>query len=176
MQRRGVIEESHSPWSSPVVLVRKNGDLRSCVDYRKLNNVKRRDCFPLLQIDDILDTLAGAKWFSTLDLKRGYWQVDLHPDYNKTAFSAVQGLWPCMVTPFGLCNARATFERLMETVLRGLTYESCLVCLDDVIVIGSTFPEHLLNLRKGLQRFREAFLSPSNDTEFAYAHFKSIYD
>jgi hypothetical protein len=156
MQRRGVIEESNSPWSSPVVLVRKNGDLRFCVDYRKINYVTRTHCFPLSQVDDTLDTLAGAKWFSTLDLKRRFWQVDLYPDdKEKTAFSTVQGLWEFMVTPFGLCNAPATFERLLETVSRGLTYESRLVYLGDVIVFGSTFPQHLLNLRKVLQRFRE---------------------
>jgi hypothetical protein len=81
MRRRGVIEESDSPWSSPVVLVRKkNGDLSFCGDYRKLNDVTRKDCLPLPWIDDTLDTLAGAKWFSTLDLKSGYWQLDLHMD------------------------------------------------------------------------------------------------
>jgi hypothetical protein len=81
MQRREVIEESDSPWSSPDVLVRKkNGELRFCVDYRKLNDVTKKDCFPLPRIDDTLDTLAGANWFSTLDLKSGYWQVDVHPD------------------------------------------------------------------------------------------------
>jgi hypothetical protein len=120
-QRRGIIGESDSPWSFPVVLVRKkNGELRFCVDYRRLNNLTKKDCFPLPRIDDTLDKLAGAKWFSTLDLKSGYWQVDVHPDdREETAFSAGQGLWP-----FGLCNVPATLERLMETVLRGLTYNS----------------------------------------------------
>jgi hypothetical protein len=131
MQRHGVIEESESPWSSPVVLVRKkNGELRFCVDYRKLNDVTKKGCFPLHRIDDTLDTLAGAKWFSTLGLKSGYWQVDVHPDdKEKTAFSTGQGLWHFTVIPFGLCNALATFERLIETVLRGLTYNACLVYL-----------------------------------------------
>jgi hypothetical protein len=112
MQRRGVIEESESTWSSPVVLVRKkNGELRLCVDYRKLNEVTRKD-FPLPRIDDTLDTLAGAKWYSNLDVKSGYWQVDVHPDdKEKTAFSSGQGLWQFTVMPFGLCNAAATFER-----------------------------------------------------------------
>jgi hypothetical protein len=110
MQRSGVIEDSDGPWSSPVVLIRKNWDLRFCVDYRKLNDYSRKGNFPLPRIDDTLDTLAGAKWFSTLDLKSGYWQVNLHAD-KKTSFSMGQGLWQFTVTLFGLCNARAIFER-----------------------------------------------------------------
>jgi hypothetical protein len=148
MQRRGVI-----------VLVRKNGELRFCVDYRKLNDDTKKDCFPLPRIDDTLDTLAGDNWFSSLDLKSGYWQVDVHPDdKEKTALSTGQELWQLTVMPCGLCNATAIFERIMETVLRCLTYDSCLVYLDDVIVIGRTFKEHLLILRKVFQRFREARL------------------
>jgi hypothetical protein len=144
----------------PVVLVRKkNGELRFCVDYRKLNDVTKKDCFPIPRIDDTLDTLAGANWFSTLDLKSGYWQVDVHPDdKEKTAISTGHGLWQFTVMLFGLCNGPATFERRMETVLRGHIYDSCLVYLDDEIVIGRTFHEHLTNLRKVFQRFREARL------------------
>jgi hypothetical protein len=162
MKRKGVIEESEGTWSSPVVLVRKkNGDLRFCVDYRKLNDVTKKDCFPLPRINDTLDTLAGAKWFSTLDLKSGYWQVALHPDdKEKTAFSTGQGLWQFTVMLFGVCNAPATFERLMESVLRGLIYDGCLVYLDDIIIIGRTFQEHLDNLRKVFQRLRGAHLNP----------------
>jgi hypothetical protein len=97
------------------------------VDDRKLNDVTKKDCFPSPRLDDTLDTLARAKWFSTLDLKSGYRQVDLHP-YNKgkTAFSMGQGLWQFTVMAFGLWNAPATFERLMENILRSLmSHVSC---------------------------------------------------
>jgi hypothetical protein len=104
--------------------------------------------------------LAEAKWFSTVDMKSGHCQVDLHDlhtdDEQKTAFSTGQMLWQFTIMPFGLCNAPATSERLMETALRGLTYDSCFVYLNDVVVIGIIFQEHLLNLRKLFRRLREA--------------------
>ncbi|GBN65239.1 Retrovirus-related Pol polyprotein from transposon 297 [Araneus ventricosus] len=127
MVDNGIIEESSGPWASPIVLVKKkDGSTHFCIDYRKLNEITIKDSYPLPRIDDILDALNGSQWFSTLDLKSGYWQVEIQPeDKGKTAFTTGQGLWQFKVMPFGLCNAPATFERLMETVLRGLTSEAC---------------------------------------------------
>ena len=120
MKGKGVIEESDSPWSSPMVLVwKKNGSLHFCMDYTTMNDAMKKDFFPHPRIDDILDMLGGAKWFSTLDLKSGYWQVALHlKGKERTAFSTRQGLWQFTVMLFGLCNAPATFDQLMESVLR----------------------------------------------------------
>ena len=160
MHNAGVIEPSSSPWASPVVLVRKkDGTTRFCVDYRKLNHVTKKDSYPLPRIDDTLEALAGAKWFSSLDLKSGYWQVELHPDdKEKTAFTAGRGLWQFRVMPFGLCNAPATFERLMEQILTGLPLTVCLVYLDDILVPGRTFEQQIENLRTVFLRLKEAKL------------------
>ena len=160
MLEGGVIEPSAGPWASPIVLVqKKDGSTRFCVDYRKLNDVTRKDAYPLPRIDATLDTLHGSKWFSTLDLCSGYWQVEVaEEDRAKTAFCTTEGLFQFRVMPFGLCNAPATFQRLMDLVLSGLQWGECLVYLDDVIVLGRTFDEHLHNLCLVLQRFREAGL------------------
>ena len=118
----GQIETSDSPWWSPVVLVtKKDSGTRFCVDYWHLNDVTVKDAYPLPRIDDTLDMLAGRQWFSTLDLASGYWQVSLSQDARaKTVFGTHSGLFLFRVMPFGLCNAPATFERLMDRVLQGL--------------------------------------------------------
>ena len=161
MLSSSVIRPSNSPWASPVVMVRKkDGSLRFCVDFRQLNAATVKDAHPLPRIDDLLDALHGAKWFSTLDLKSGYWQVPIaEQDKEKTAFRTSSGqLYEFNQVPFGLCNAPATFSRLMDRVLAGLHWETCLFYLDDIIVFSSTWEEHLARLREVFERLRHAKL------------------
>ena len=160
MLQNGVIRPRFSPWSSPVVMVKKqDGSWRFCVDYRKLNSVTHRDAYPLPRIDSTLDSLAGAKLFTTLDLASGYWQVEMDPtDKQKTAFSTTQGHFEFNVMPFGLTNAPPTFQRLMECVLAGLSGAHCLVYLDDIIVFSTTFEEHVQRLVSVFGRLRAAGL------------------
>ena len=155
MLQHDIIQPSSSPWASPVALVQKqDGSQHFCVDYRKLNNVTKKDTYPIPCIDDTLDTLAGSCWFSTLDLISGYWQVELvEQDREKTAFCVPEGLFEFKVLPFGLNNAPATFQRLMDLLLSGLKCNTCLVYLDDVIIFGHTFEEHLFHLKEVFERF-----------------------
>lgn len=160
MLKRGVIEPSDSPWASPVVLVKKkDGSIRFCVDYRRLNKITRKDVYPLPRIDDALDCLQGAEFFSSLDLRSGYWQVPMAADDKpKTAFITPDGLYEFRVMPFGLCNAPATFERMMDTILRGLKWNTCLCYLDDVVVFAPDFPTHLHRLEQVLRCLSDAGL------------------
>ena len=160
MLKSGVISPSDSPWASPVVLVRKkDGSIRFCVDYRKLNVITLKDAYPLPNIEDAVNTLSGAKYFCTLDLASGYWQVELTDEAKrKSAFVTREGLFEWNVMPFGLSNAPATFERLMELVLRGMTWKQCVVYIDDVIVFGETFDVTHDRLRKVFTRLRDAHL------------------
>lgn len=149
MLEKDIICESSSPWAAPIVMVhKKNGDWRFCVDFRKLNEIDaHKDAFPLPRIEETLTSLAKAEWFSTLDVASGYWQVEVHPaDCEKTAFAMPLGLYEFNRMPFGLCNAPATFQRLMQRCLSGLTVESVLVYLDDIIIYSAHFADHLKHL------------------------------
>lgn len=157
MLETGVIRESSSPWAAPIVLVRKkDSSWRFCVDYRKLNAVTHKDAYPLPRIEESLTCLQRAAWYSTLDLASGYWQVEVDPkDREKTAFTTPMGLYEFDRMPFGLCNAPATFQRLMQRCLGGMLHESLLIYLDDVIVYSPDFQTHLQDLEAVFQRLLE---------------------
>ena len=157
MLQRGIIQESVSPWSSPVVLVKKkNGEMRFCVDFRAVDKVTKKDSFPMPLVADTLDALSGTQYFSTLDLKSGYWQIELHPSAReKTAFVTHNGLYEFLVMPFGLTNSGASFQRLMGHILRSLEYRFALIYID-VIIFSKSVEEHLVHLEEVFRRLREA--------------------
>ena len=158
--KQGTIRPSTSPWASPIVLVRKrSGQVRPCIDYRRINAVTRKDAFPLPRTQDCLDAVAGAKMFSTMDITSAYNQIPVREaDIPKTAFVSKHGLFEYTTMPFGLCNAPATFQRVMEIALAGLQWNSALIYLDDVIVFGNTFSEHTSRLRLVVDRIAKAGL------------------
>ena len=157
----GAIVPSKSPWASPVVLVRKkDGGLRFCIDLRKLNSRTVRDAYALPRIEESLESLAGATIFSTLDLKSGYWQVRMDPKSQPcTAFTVGPlGFYECARMPFGLTNAPATFQRLMNSCLGDLQNKFCLLYIDDIVIYSKTVEEHLQHLTMVFDRLRKAGL------------------
>ena len=163
MLSSGVICPSNSPWASLVVMIKKkDSSLLFSVDFRQLNAATVKDAHPIPRIDDLLDALHGAHWFSTLDLKSGYWQVPIQErDKEKTVFrTSSSQLSEFNQVPFGLCNAPATFSRLMDRILAGLNWETYLFYLDDIIVFAATWEEHLACLRQVFERLRHAQLKP----------------
>ena len=157
MQKEGIIRPSDSPWASPIVLVgKKDGSTRFCVDYRKLNAHTKKDAHPLPHIQDVFDQLKGAKIFSTLDLKSGYWQVPMEPQsIPKTAFTCHLGLFEFVRMPFGLTNAPAIFQRAMTKALSGLIGKICMVYIDDIVVYSSDPKEHAQHLSQVFDRLRQ---------------------
>ena len=157
MLNQGIIVPSASPWASPVTLVpKKDGETRFCVDYRKLNSVTVRDAHPLPHIHDIFDALGGANIFSTLDLRSGYWQIPVAPkDRLKTAFTCHLGLFEFNRLPFGLTNAPAQFQRVMNFVLADLIGVSVLVYIDDIVVYSRDPNDHGKHLQQVFDRLRK---------------------
>ena len=152
-----IIRESCSPYASPIVLVKKkDGSPRLCVDYRQLNSKTRKDAFPLPRIEETLDSLSGACWFSTLDLASGYHQVPVaESDKAKTAFCTPFGLFEWNRMPFGLCNAPSTFQRLMQRIFGDQQCQSLLLYLDDVVVFSTSVSQHLQRLEVVLGRLQQ---------------------
>ena len=158
MLKAEAIRESSSPYSSNVVIVRKkDGTIRFCVDYRRLNNRTIQDALAIPRVEDSLHLLSGAKYFSKLDLRSGYWQVEIcEDDKHKTAFQVgTLGFYEFNRMPFGLCNAPATFQRLMERCMGDMNLRDCLIYLDDVIIFSSTFEEHLDRLEAVFTRLQQ---------------------
>lgn len=153
---QGVLKESCSPWASPaVVVIKKDGTVRFCCDYRRLNQVTCKDAYPLPRVEESLDALGNAQLFSTLDLTAGYFQVAVKDsDREKTAVTTPFGLFEWRRMPFGLCNAPATFQRLMGVVLGDLTFDILLVYLDDIIIFSNDFKSHCERLELVFNRLR----------------------
>jgi hypothetical protein len=153
--QEGIIEESESPWNSAILVVPKKADasgqqkFRLVVDYRKLHETTVGNAYPLPDITEIRDQLGQAKYFPCLDLAMGYHQIDMDPmDVAKTAFSNKEGHWAYRRMPFGLKTAPATFQRMMNTVLSGLTSTRCFVFLDDIVIYANSLVDHDRKLRR----------------------------
>ena len=148
--------ESHSPWASPIVLVKKkNGDMRFCCDYRAVNTVVKHDAYPLPRIEDLLEATSGSRYFSILDQTSAYWAIPLGPDsQEKTAFITEYGLFQWTRQPFGLKTSPASFQRVMEDVLGELLREQVVVYLDDGILFTDDLSQHLRCLRETLEKYR----------------------
>ena len=153
----GIISRGVSEWASPTVLVRKrDGTVRYCIDLRKVNEVTVKDRYPLPKISECIDALAGCEYFSCLDMANGYYQIKMEgEDRDKTAFVTKYGQFVFNRMPFGLSNAPGTFCRALGLVLRGLSWESVVSFLDDIVILGRGFEDHMKNMEQVLSRFRD---------------------
>ena len=161
MKEDGVIRDAKSEWASPVVLIPKpDGSMRFCVDYRRLNELTIKDSYPLSRMEDCLDRLGEAKYFTTLDCNSGYWQIPvLEEDRSKTAFTCHEGCFEFCRMPFGLCHAPATFHRTVDMLLSGYQWRTCLVYSDDIIVFSDTKEDRLTHVREILTILKDAGFS-----------------
>ena len=165
LQERGFIRPSKSPYGAPILFVKKkNGELRMCMDYRALNKLTIKNKSQMPRQDELMDRLRGAKWFTKLDLQSGYHQVRIHPDdVEKTAFNTRYGHFEFNVLPFGLTNAPATFQALMNSIFADFVDVFVIVYLDDVLIFSRTLEEHRVHVRKVLERLRQHKLYASRD-------------
>ncbi len=155
--KEGHIKPSSSPFGAPKLFVgKKDGGLRMCIDYKVLNRQTVKNKFPLPRIDDLLDKLQGASYFTSLDLQSGYHQIDMDPkETPKTAFRTPIGHYEFTVLPFGLTNAPATFQNVMNDMFNDMIDDSTIIYLDDILVYSKTKEEHKMHVRQVLQRLKE---------------------
>ena len=155
-----LIEQTDSPWSSPVVLTKKpDGSWRFAIDYRKLNEVTKVDAYPLPTVESVLRSMHGCTVFSSIDMKNGFHVVGLDDDAKlKSAFCTTKGLYCWNRLPFGMVNASATCQRMMDLAFKGLQPEVCCCYIDDVIIFSHTFEEHLAHLEAVFKRLDESNL------------------
>lgn len=160
MLNDNIIRPSKSPYASPITLVKKkDGRWRFCVDYRKLNFITKKEVYPLPRINDLLTKLKGAEYYTTLDLRTGYWQIPMHEDsIEKTAFVTTKSLYEFLVLPFGLCTAPNSFMKLINSIFDNNTESFVLAYLDDIIIISKSFQDHLRDIDTVLQRLRDNHL------------------
>lgn len=160
MIENDIIEEANSPWAASLLLIdKKDGTKKLVIDFRRLNKVTRKDRYPIPNISETLDALGKAKFFTTMDLAAGYWQMEVKKeDRDKTAFTTSRGQFRVKVLPFGLCNAPSTFQRITDQTLRGMLQKNCLVYLDDIIIYSETSEDHLIHLRQVFERLKKANL------------------
>ena len=160
MLKDGIVRHSKSPWAAPIVLVKKKtGETRFCIDFRLLNKVTERDVYPLPQTRDALEQFGGCKYFSALDCAAGFWSIPMkESDKKKTAFTTPFGTFEYNVMPFGLTNAPATFQRVMDFALTGIRWDFCLAYIDDIAIYSETFEEHLEHIEEVLIRIRASGL------------------
>lgn len=161
MLKNDIIRPSSSPWNAPVILVKKkDGSIRFVCDYRGLNDVTKKDSYPLPLIRDVLDNMHGAKFWTTLDAAAAYWSMPLaEQDKEKTAFAVPRGKYEFNVTPFGLCNAGASYQRLIDMSLSGLPSDRTLAYMDDIVVFSKSFEDHLYSLEQIFQRLSSSGIS-----------------
>lgn len=172
-----IIEECESPWAAPVVLVpKKDGGTRLCIDYRSLNSITKTDSYPLPRMDDLLHATKKTFFMTTIDLRSGYHQINVREeDRDKTAFVSPFGVYRFLRLPFGLCNAPATFQRLIDRFRSGIPNVMLLAYLDDLIILSEDFNTHIADVKLVFDRLRQFKLRANRDKcTFASARVKYL--